>query len=138
MRRLWQWLVGLFLFRRPRESARLSIRLNSVEVSVILLTNEQRVPLTLVSLDARDQVTRLDSVPVWTVSDPAVGTVVAALDGLSAVFTAAGPLGTTQVRVTADAAFGAPVRTLTATVDIQVEAGEAASLRIIPGTPERQ
>lgn len=102
----------------------------------LLLTNAQKVALSLQPLDAYGNPARVDGVPAWQMSDAALGTLTLAADGLSAMFATLGPLGIVQVSATADADLGAGTRTLSATLDIQIEAAEAVSLGIRAGTPE--
>jgi hypothetical protein len=78
----------------------------------------------------------VDGVPTWSLSDDTLGTIDVAPDGLSAYFVTAGLTGLCQVSVQADADLGAGVRSIAATLDIQVEPSEAVSLSISAGTPE--
>jgi hypothetical protein len=87
--------------------------------------------LTLQALDARDNEALLFGVPTWTTSDPVIGTLAVAPDGRSAVFTASG-LGVVQIGARAFA-DQAQTRALEATLDIQVEPGEAVRLVILVG-----
>ncbi len=59
----------------------------------------------------------------------------AADDGLSAVVSALGPVGSAQVTVRADARMGAEVREIVGTLDVSLVAAEAATLRLVPGVP---
>ncbi len=93
----------------------------------LVMTDMQKVSLTVEFKDAAGNPASVDGVPVWASSDPSV-TVVAATDGLSAVATAAGPLGTAQISVT--------LGSLTGTLDIQIVASAAVSVAIVAGTPE--
>lgn len=68
----------------------------------------------------------LDSPPVWSVSDAALATVVAAADGMSAVVSPVGPLGSFQVNVAAVAGGVA----LNAQDQVQIIAGAAVTLKI--------
>lgn len=102
---------------------------------MILLTNAQKVPLSIQPLDQYGNPARVDGVPVWNNSDEALGTLTVAADGLSAEYSTLGPIGTAQVSVTADADLGAGVRSLTGTLDIQVEPSEAVTLNIAAGVP---
>lgn len=104
--------------------------------SMLLLTNNQKVTLSIKPVDAYGNPARVDGVPEWTTSDATIGTLEVAGNGLAAVFTTTGPVGLTQVNVTADADLGAGVRTLSAALDINVESGEAVALSIIAGQPE--
>ena len=102
---------------------------------MLLLRDDQKVSLSIQPLDAKGNPARVDGVPAWSVSDPSLGTVQAAADGLSAVFTAQ-QTGTVQVSVTVDADLGPGVRALSGTLDIQIEPGEAVSIGIIAGVPQ--
>lgn len=72
----------------------------------------------------------VDGVPQWSVSDPAILTVEPSADGMTAVVKPVGPLGTAQVVVTADSAFGESVSTITGTNDVTVVAGPAVAISV--------
>lgn len=103
---------------------------------MLLLTTTQKVKMEVQPSDADGNPARIDGMPVWNISDAAIGTLAAAPDGMSCYFLTTGVMGTVQVSVTADADLGAGVRALSATLDISVEAGEAVTLGIRVGTPE--
>lgn len=103
---------------------------------MLLLTTTQKVKLEVAPEDADGNPARIDGIPVWNVSDAAIGTLAAAPDGFSCYFLTTGVMGTVQVSVSADADLGAGVRHISRTLDIMVEAGEAVSLGIRVGTPE--
>lgn len=104
---------------------------------MLLMTTTQKATLSLDPRDAKGNVASLDGVPVWTVADPAVATLVINADGLSADVVSAG-LGSTQVNVTADARFGPEVREISGVLDVQVSPAEAVTLGISAGTPVEQ
>lgn len=104
---------------------------------MLLLRDDQRVGLSIQPLDAKGQPARVDGVPTWSVSDGALGSIAVAADGMSATFTAT-DVGVVQVNVSADADLGPGVRTISGTLDIQIEPGEAVSLGIVAGVPESQ
>jgi hypothetical protein len=79
--------------------------------------------------------TTVDGIPVWASSDETVMTVVAADDGMSAVVSAAGPLGQAQLSLTADARMGADVVPVIGLLDIEIVAGEAIKAVITAGSP---
>lgn len=99
------------------------------------MTDVQSAPLAVSVTDARGNPAKLDGIPVWASSDVTVLTVVAADDGMSAVITATGPLGTAQVVFTADADLGGGVRELKGILDVEVIASEAVNVVITPGAP---
>lgn len=86
-----------------------------------------KVTATIVVTDAKDNPTRVDGVPVWSTDRPDVLTIEAAADGLSAVVTPTGALGSAQVQVDADADLGEGVRPLTLLGTVEVVAGEAVA-----------
>lgn len=102
----------------------------------LLLTDVQRVSLAISPKSAAGNPTAVDGAPAWSSSDDTVLTVEAAADGLSAVATTTGKLGTAQVRVEADADVGSGVTPLNAVLDVEVLASEAVALEVAAGTPE--
>lgn len=103
----------------------------------LILTDEQKVSLAVSFKTAAGNPAVVDGVPVWATSDPAIVSLVVAADGMSAVATTVGPLGTAQVSVTADADLDVDeTREVTATIDIEVRAAEATTVGITAGAPE--
>lgn len=103
---------------------------------MLLLSNAQKVSAALDPTDQYGNPARIDGVPTWNNSDATIVQLDVAADGLTAVVTALGPLGTAQISASVDADLGAGVRPLTVTSDIQVEASEAVALGIKFGAPE--
>lgn len=133
-------LIRLLEILGLRPAPRLTFRIGPVaekgSESMIVLTDEQKVSLSIMPVTAANNPAKVDGVPQWSVSDPAIITLVVAADGMSAEAITAGPLGTSQVSVSADADLGDGVRTITGILDIEVQAAEAASVGIVAGTPE--
>lgn len=104
-------------------------------VKAMILTTEEKV---MVSIDPRTPAgnpARVDGVPMWTVSDPAVCSVAPAPDGMSAEVVSMG-LGSALVTVEFDADLDEDeVRTLTGGLDITVVEPEAINFTINAGTP---
>jgi hypothetical protein len=99
----------------------------------LTLTDIQEVPLSVAPVDAAGNPGKIDGVPAWTASDPTVGTLQVAADGLTAKFVTTGKLGVCQVTVTANPTGGtAPI---TGHLDIEVTGSEATSLTVTAGTP---
>ena len=105
---------------------------------MLLITDSQKCALAIAIVDRKGNPASVDGVPAWSSSDATLLTVEAGADGLSAVVTAVGPLGTAQVNVTADADLGGGVKPIAGVLDVQVVGGEAASVNISAGTPEEQ
>ena len=95
----------------------------------------QQFPIEIQPVDARGNPAAVDGAPAWSVSDETLLTVDPADDGLSAVVSAVGPVGSAQVTVRADARMGAEVREIVGTLDVSLVAAEAATLRLVPGVP---
>jgi hypothetical protein len=105
-------------------------------LAAFILTDEQKVEAFLRPKTAAGNPAKVDGVPVWSSTDTAILTVAAATDGLSAIVTTVGQLGTAQVNVTADADLGDGVRSIAATQDFEVKAAEAVSVGIEVGAAE--
>jgi hypothetical protein len=107
----------------------------SFEGDHMILKDTEQVVLSVVPVDAKGNAAPVDGAPAWGSSDPTVATVTPAADGLSATVSAVGPLGKTQISVTADADLGEGVESIVGTLEVEVVAGKAASLSIKTGTP---
>ncbi len=107
-------------------------------VTKMNITDTQDVPLSITPVDKKGNPAQLDGPPVWSSSNSEVVTVVASADGLSAVASAVGPLGTATVSVKADGDLGAGVNTISGTLDITVVGSGAVTLTIKAGTPTEQ
>jgi hypothetical protein len=107
------------------------------EKLMLLLTDTQKVALSIAVVDAKGVPAKIDGIPAWEVSDPNVGSIAVAEDGLSAVFSAGLP-GTCQASVTADADLGEGVVTIAGVIDFEVVAGQAVAVTITAGAPEEQ
>ena len=102
----------------------------------LVLTDEQKVALSVVATTAAGNPAQVEGAPVWSISDPTILTLAVDPAGFNAVATTNGPLGLCQVNVSADADLGTGVRTITALLDVEVVAAEAAALGITAGAPE--
>ena len=104
----------------------------------LVLTDIQKVSLSITPTSAAGNPAPVDGAPVWTSSDESVLTVTASADGLSAEAVTTGKLGVAQVSVSADADLGEGVTTITGVLDVEVKASEAVSLAVSAGTPTNQ
>ena len=102
------------------------------------LQDDQKVSFSISIVDAKGNPAQVDGVPAWASSNEAILTVAPAADGMSAVATAVGPVGPSQISVTADADLGSGTKQIVGTQDVDVVAGEAVSVGITAGTPEPQ
>ena len=94
----------------------------------ITLKANQQVSQTVAYVDSRGNPVTPGGAPAWASSDPTIVAVVAAADGLSAVASAAGKLGTATVTVTFSNATPA-------TEDFTVVAGDPATATITSTVP---
>lgn len=146
MRRLWAWLTALVTGRRrgvAREIA-WTVTVNGRVVPTFekgrkhmaaLLMNDQQADVVVEFPDFYGNPSRVDGKPTWQHSDSSLGTLNVSADGMMATYIPSGPLGVDQITVTADADLGAGVRTISGSMDLQIEAGGAQSVRLIFGTP---
>ena len=104
---------------------------------MFVLQDVQLVTLSVAFVDAAGNPTTVLNPPTWAVSDATILGIVPAADGLSAVVTALGPLGTAQVSLQADGALvaGAAPEPIIGTFDVQVVASDAVTAQISAGTP---
>lgn len=103
----------------------------------ITITDTQQFTASVSAVDARGNPATLDGPVVWEISDAALLTLNVSEDGVATVL-AAGPLGSGQLKVTADADLGAGIKTLTGILDVTVVGGEAVSLTVVPSVPVEQ
>lgn len=125
---------------RPKPRARVGVRLGGFVVNfqgdfMFTLPDDKSVGVTISYVDAKGNPAKVEGVPVWSSSDPAVLAVVAAEDGMSATVTPVGPLGTAQIKVEADADLGEGVAPLITLGDVEVVAGTAVSGVLTFGSP---
>ena len=104
----------------------------------MILKDTEKVSISIGIVDVKGNPAPVDGLPAWTSSNEAVLALVVASDGMSAVSTAVGSLGTSQVGVSADADLGSGVTPIVGTLDIDVVASEAVAVNLVPGTPEPQ
>lgn len=102
----------------------------------LVLTDMQKVVLSVSFTNRAGNPAVVDGVPQWTSSDPAVIAVTPSEDGLSAVAVTVGPLGLAQVSVVADADLGEGVTEITGVLDIEVKPSQAVFAIVVAGAPE--
>lgn len=95
----------------------------------------QKLPLSITISDAKGNAAQVDGVPAWSLTDPALGDLTVAADGMSAELAPKGPTGSCQVQVSADADLGAGVVSILGGLDVDFLPGDAVSISIAAGTP---
>lgn len=104
----------------------------------LVLTDVQKVSLSVVFTDRAGNPAVVDGAPRWSSSDPAIVAVTASEDGLSAEAIAVGPLGQAQVSVVADADLGEGVTEITGVLDIEVKPSVAVFAIVAAGAPSEK
>jgi hypothetical protein len=89
----------------------------------------EKLPLGVRVLDVLGNPTKVEGVPTWTISDPGLGALQMAADGLTGYFVASGLAGLCQVGVEHPGVQPD-------SIDIQIEPAGAFSFQIVAGTPE--
>ncbi len=129
-------ILSLFGFRSHKHGRHLATSLvfliNGEQVTHMTLKDSQTVTLTLKALDSKGQPATLANPPVWTLSDATLATLTAAADGLSAVITPLGPVGSFTVQASETTGASSFVSD---PFPIDVVGGDAVSIVITAGTP---
>lgn len=99
------------------------------------LPDDKTVSATVAYVDAKGNAAQVQGAPVWASDNEAVATVAASDDGMSAVVTPVGPLGSAQISVTADADLGDGVENVVALGTVEVIAGKAVAGNVNFGEP---
>jgi hypothetical protein len=108
------------------------------DLRMLTLTTVQKVVLRVRPVDVKDNPAPVDGPPEWTASNPALVSLLVDPDGLGAVLLATGPVGSCQVKVSADADLGEGFTSIEGLLDVEIKPAEAVSLKVEAGTPENQ
>jgi hypothetical protein len=135
----YAWALHHLPAPAPAEAVRVVFTIGDEELTMLKIQATAAAKrLVLRFKDAKGNLAQVEGVPAWGMSDPSLGSLAVAEDGLSAVFTP-GSVGTGQVNVSADADLGEGVKTITGILDVEVIAGEATVVEIgvedIPEVP---
>lgn len=101
-----------------------------------ILTDLQKVPVSIAFVDVAGNPAKVDGVPQWGTSDPTVLLVTPAEDGMSAEVVTVGPLGSAQISVKADADLGEGIKEIISVQGFEVVGSEAVAANFTVGTPE--
>lgn len=104
-------------------------------MATLVLTDVQKVSLSVTPVSKAGNPAPVDGVPTWSTSDDTVLTLKVSEDGLSCEAVTTGVLGTAQVSVVTDADLGDGVIELTAVLDVEVKASAAVNLGLDVGVP---
>lgn len=138
LHKIWRFILSLFGFLVKQEAVRFQVVLTKLSLSgekgKVADMADYIVGSVLLAeitpVDKNGLTAKLDSVPAWSTTDPAVVTVEPSEDGLSATLTAVG-LGAAFVEVSADADLDDDeVRVISATIPVVVKEPEAVSFEV--------
>lgn len=107
-------------------------------MATLKLTATQNCTLSVAITDKKGNPAPVEGTPTWGVDNPNLLAITPAADGLSAVVSAVGPLGTALVSLQADADLGEGVTPIVGTLEVEIGAGSATVIEIQPGEPEEQ
>jgi hypothetical protein len=113
-----------------------TFRVIAEENPMLILTDSQKVALSIKPVTKAGNPAPIDGKPVWSLGGEDHLKLEVSEDGLSVVISSLGKLGVCQVNVSADADLGEGVEEITGTVDIEVKAGKAVNVGIEAGAPE--
>lgn len=113
-----------------------AIRTVEEENPMLILTDSQKVTLSIKPVTKAGNAAPIDGKPVWSTGCEDHLKLDVSEDGLSAVVSSLGKLGVCQVNVKADADLGEGVEEIVGAVDVEVKAGKAVNLGIEAGSPE--
>lgn len=97
--------------------------------------NLQEVPVQVLYRNGQGTVVPVDGPPTWEADDESLVSIEPAEDGLNAVIRSRGPVGTTNVTVTADAKLGEGTREIVAVLEVTVTESGAVSVEFVVGEP---
>lgn len=100
----------------------------------LMLTNEQKIQVTLAPVTATGKPAPLDGTPEWSVIS-GNSTLEVASDGKSAFLVSADDPGDSQFLVKADADLGEGKEEISDTIKLSVAGARAANLGLVAGTP---
>jgi hypothetical protein len=112
------------------------IRTVEEENPMLILTDSQKVTLSIKPVTKAGNPAAIDGLPIWSLGCEDHLKLEVSEDGLSATVSSLGKLGACQVNVSADADLGEGVETITGVVDIVVQAGKAVKLGVEAGAAE--
>ena len=106
-----------------------------LEITEMQLKVTNKLPLSLKLIDKFGNDARVDGLPLWALTNPAMGVLAVATDGMSAVLTPAGVLGSFAVQVSADADMGEGVKVIVGNLPIDLLPGDATEIQFVSGEP---
>jgi hypothetical protein len=117
----------------PATSIEFFINNNTTKVVNMFLKVNQSLPLSIAIKDSFGNPARVDGLPVWALTNEALGSIVVSADGMSATLSPSGVIGMCDVQVRADADLGEGIREILGVLNMEFIAGDAAIVEISAG-----
>lgn len=102
----------------------------TTEVTSMQMSIEKVCQLKIAPVDKFGNPAKVDGVPAWSLTNPALGALEVDADGMGAKFTPAGALGALAVQVNADADLGEGVKSIVGELPLELLAGEAVAVNV--------
>lgn len=106
------------------------------EVTQMQLKVSKVLAISFAAKDAKGNLAAVDGKPSWALTDDSKGSLAVADDGMSAVFSPAGPAGSVKVQASADADMGEGVQTIQGELQLDLIAGDAVTIELSAGEPQ--
>jgi len=102
---------------------------------LVPMKTDQTITLTATPRNDKGGVARVAGVPTWVLSDPALGVITPAADGLSAQFLSVAD-GLCQATISGNADLKGGTRIITGTIDLDIAPREAVAFEVTANTPQ--
>ena len=102
------------------------------------LTDNQQTTVSVKFVTKRGNPAPVDGIPVWSTDNSDVLAIEPAVDGMSCVVKAVGPLGMGNITLKADADMGSGVVDVFGALEVRVSAGNAAVVALDAAPPTEQ
>lgn len=102
------------------------------------MTSSQQTTVTAKFVDKKGNPAKVDGAPTWSTDNTDVLALKPSDDGLSCVVAAVDPLGVAGVTMRADADLGAGVVELIGTLEVEITAGQATTVKLEAAPPTEQ
>lgn len=106
------------------------------EVTQMQLKVSKVLKVSFAAQDSKGNAAAVDGKPAWALTDANLGSLAVADDGMSAVFSASGPVGSLKIQASADADLGEGVTTIQGELQIDLIAGDAVTVALTAGEPQ--
>lgn len=132
---LWTLILLLYIRwrRRRQRAATIDFLIGDRVVQTTTFKNNQGQDVALRFKNSAGQEVSVDGIPQWSVDDTSICQVEPAGDGLSARIVSVGGVGTTNVRVTADADVGPGFSNIEGVLEVTVTESGAVMVEFVLG-----